>query len=103
MNRLAQLIKMYESDPSDEFLQYALAQEYAQQHQEEKAIQLYANLIERSPKYIATYYHYGSLLIGLNRKVEAKTVIEKGIDIAQQLRAFKDKGELEYLLMEIEE
>ena len=62
MERKAQLIAWLAESPKDNFLKYALATEFVAEGNDDKAGELFQQLITEEPNYYATYYHYGQLL-----------------------------------------
>lgn len=86
LSRLEKLLEFLKNEPEDEFLQYALATEYLRLNETDKALQYYETLVNKHPDYVGTYYHLGKLYEALNRKPDAITTYEKGMDIAKQKR-----------------
>jgi thioredoxin-like negative regulator of GroEL len=77
MDRLQHLLEFYDDDPDDAFTRFALAQEYLNRDEPEKALSFFEELVETDPDYaaIATY--------------------EAGIEVAREQRAQKDLSELQ--------
>jgi tetratricopeptide (TPR) repeat protein len=86
LSRLDKLLEFLKNEPEDEFLQYALATEYLRLNETDKALQYYENLVDKHPGYVGTYYHLGKLYEALNRKPDAISTYEKGMEIAKQKR-----------------
>ncbi|MEO6851573.1 MAG: tetratricopeptide repeat protein [Mucilaginibacter sp.] len=84
--RLEKLLDFLKNEPDDEFLQYALATEYLRLNDTEKALQYYETLVTKHPNYVGTYYHLGKLYEALDRKTEAISTYEKGMEIAKAMR-----------------
>jgi tetratricopeptide (TPR) repeat protein len=76
---LAKLRKLVALDENDPLSRFALGRKLFEEEQfEEAAIHLeFANT--RSPEHLATYNIYGQTLIKLNRKDDARRVLEEGI------------------------
>jgi len=85
-NRLEKLLEFLQNEPEDEFLLYALATEYLRLNETDKALQYYENLVNNHPDYIGTYYHLGKLYEALNRKADAISSYEKGMEVAKKKR-----------------
>jgi tetratricopeptide (TPR) repeat protein len=85
-SRLEKLLEFLQNEPNDEFLQYALATEYLRLNDTEKALQYYECLLKNHPDYVGTYYHLGKLYEALNRKGEAISTYEKGMETAKRKR-----------------
>ncbi|MGZ3750412.1 MAG: tetratricopeptide repeat protein [Mucilaginibacter sp.] len=86
LSRLEKLLEFLKNEPNDEFLQYALATEYLRLNETDKALKYYEGLVNNHPDYVGTYYHLGKLYEALNRKEEAISTYQKGMQIAGQKR-----------------
>ena len=86
ISRLDKLLEFIKNEPNDEFLKYALATEYLRLNQADKALGYYEDLINNHPNYTGTYYHLGKLYEALNRKAEAVSTYEKGMEITKEKR-----------------
>ncbi|HTK21466.1 MAG TPA: tetratricopeptide repeat protein [Mucilaginibacter sp.] len=86
LSRLEKLLEFLKNEPNDEFLQYALATEYLRLNDTEKALEYYENLVKNHPDYVGTYYHLGKLYEALNRKDDAISTYEKGMETAKRKR-----------------
>lgn len=86
ISRLEKLLEFLKNEPNDEFLQYALATEYLRLNETDKALQYYENLVTNHPDYVGTYYHLGKLYEALNRKPDAISAYEKGMEVAKSKR-----------------
>lgn len=85
-NRLEKLLEFLQNEPEDEFLLYALATEYLRLNETDKALQYYENLVNNHPDYVGTYYHLGKLYEALNRKPDAISTYERGMEVAKKKR-----------------
>jgi len=79
MNRIEQIKEMLIAHPGDSFLQHALALEYIKIEEDEKAKQLFQNLLQDDESYVGSYYHLAKLLERNDKMDEAKEVYERGI------------------------
>ena len=79
MNRIEQIKEMLIAHPGDSFLQHALALEYIKIEEDEKAKQLFQNLLQDDDSYVGSYYHLAKLLERNDRLDEAKEVYERGM------------------------
>ena len=86
LSRLDKLLEFLQNEPEDEFLQYALATEYLRLNETEKALEYYEKLVSKHPDYVGTYYHLGKLYEALNRKPDAISIYEKGMEVAKNKR-----------------
>ena len=84
MERMGKLLGLLQENPSDSFLQHALALEYIKQGDDEAARKLFEGLLKRDPSYIGSYYHLGKLFERNNNATEAIKWYEKGMDEARK-------------------
>ena len=95
-NRLNQLFALLETNPEDEFLNYALALEQIKLEADEKAATVFAKLYAIHPQYLPQYYHYGLCLARLGRTQEAGEVLRKGSTVAKSQHNSKTLAEIEF-------
>ncbi len=95
--RIKMLLEYLQDDPDDPFSRYALALEYMKSEAFEEAEKLFHSVHQKSPGYLANYYHYGRLLISLSRPVEAARIIEQGMAVAQEQNDLHTLNELKSL------
>jgi Tfp pilus assembly protein PilF len=62
MERIEKLKQFLSNNPTDSFLQHALALEYIKTGDDEEARKLFEEILNREPGYIGSYYHLGKLL-----------------------------------------
>jgi tetratricopeptide (TPR) repeat protein len=99
-NRLEKLLEFLQNEPEDEFLLYALATEYLRLNETDKALQYYQNLVDNHPDYVGTYYHLGKLYEALDRKPDAISTYEKGMEVAKRKRDNHAFSELQAIYRE---
>jgi len=85
-SRLDKLLEFLKNEPNDEFLKYALGTEYLRLNETNKALEYYEDLVNNHPDYVGTYYHLGKLYEALNRKPDAVSTYEKGMETAKKKR-----------------
>lgn len=102
MNRLEMLLEMQESNPDDEFLQYAIALEYKKNEQVVEAKKWLEKLVEEKPDYLACYYQLGKLYEEELENEAALETYKKGVEIAEKQSDKKTKGELEEAIFILE-
>lgn len=95
MDRLAMLQKMVESRPSDPFPRYGLAMELRKAGRTEEARQVFGQLVEEHPGYVATYLMFGNLLAEIGEHETAATIYARGIEAARQAGDTHAASELE--------
>jgi thioredoxin-like negative regulator of GroEL len=83
-SRKKKLEEMLQEDPTDPFLRYGLAMEYANEGKDNEALRIFAELIERSPDYVPAYMQAARTLVRLDRSDEARALYQKGIATARK-------------------
>lgn len=84
MDRISKLKEYLEANPTDSFLQHALALEYIKIGNDEDARRLFEEILNREPGYIGSYYHLAKLLERMEQTDEAIAVYEKGMEEAKK-------------------
>lgn len=103
MNRLEQMQKMVEQQPGDTFLRYAIALEYRSMGDFTRAISALRELRSLFPQYLPTYYPLTELLRDTGETEAATEVCEAGIRVAEDQQERKTAGELNSLLLNLED
>ena len=85
MSRLEQIEKMLAAEPEDVFLNFSLAMEYARAGRQEEAAGQFARVAELDGDYVAAYPQWANILIALERRSEAREVLNKGIAAAKRI------------------
>ena len=85
MDRLQRLREMLAQQPTDSFLNHALALEEIKLGNEATARTLFESILQRDPQYIGSYYHLGKLLERQGDETAAIEVFERGMEVAQKL------------------
>ncbi len=101
--RLLQLEALMASDPSDPFLPYAIAQEFASAQKWDEAATRLEAIYGQFPDYLATYYQWGMALIHLNELSKAMDVLQKGYTLANRQDEKKVANEIGALIEELED
>ncbi len=81
--RIAQLQQFLTTSPADQFLHHALALEFVKAGDEGEAERHFRQNLDRSPEYVATYYHLGRLLERTARADDAIQMYERGMMVAK--------------------
>ena len=84
MDRIAKLRELLQGNPSDSFLQHALALEYIKLGDDETARELLEGLLKNDPSYVGSYYHLGKLFERRHDTKEAIKWYEKGMEAAKK-------------------
>jgi Tfp pilus assembly protein PilF len=101
VDRISKLKEFLAANPTDSFLQHALALEYIKLGDDEQARGLFEGIISREPGYIGSYYHLAKLLERNDRTGEAIKVYEKGMEQAKRTGDNHAYGELKSAYEEI--
>lgn len=84
MDRIEKLQQFLSDNPTDSFLQHALALEYIKIGNEGEAKRIFEEILNREPGYIGSYYHLGKLLERNNEIDAAIKWYEKGMEEAKK-------------------
>jgi tetratricopeptide (TPR) repeat protein len=76
---------MLVDNPTDAFLRFALAKEHEKMQADEKAREIYQQLVDDQPDYVGTYYHLGKTLERLNQPAQAFSTYSTGMEICKRL------------------
>ncbi len=102
MARIDQLRSLLAADPSNRFVQYALAQEHAKTGDDDGAVLIYGEILSSDPDYQAAYYHLGKALERLSKPKEARAAYERGIRASFRTNDEHARSELQAALDEIQ-
>lgn len=102
-SRIEQLFTFLREDPQDPFPRYALALEYLKMNHLDEAEQQLAELMEKQPDYLATYFQLGKVLELKKNPKAAVGVYRKGIQVALQQNNRHTLGELQGALLNLED
>jgi len=94
INRLNSLLQFHSDDPTDSFVLYSLAQEYAKRGNVVESRKFYSILRETNNDYVGLYYHLGKLEESDKNHKEAIKVYDEGIAVAERLGDLHAKSEL---------
>lgn len=79
MDRIERLKEFLKANPTDSFVQHALALEYIKIGDDDTARQLFDSILQRDENYVGSYYHLGKLLERTGDSQGALAVYEKGM------------------------
>jgi tetratricopeptide (TPR) repeat protein len=94
MERIERIKEFLQANPTDSFLQHALALEYIKLGKDEDAKSLFETILMRDPAYVGSYYHLAKLLERNGSTEEAIKVYEKGMEEAKKTGETHAYGEL---------
>lgn len=100
--RIIRLKEMYSKDPTDQFVIYALAQEYLKSEEYKESISYFDLLKSINPDYVGLYYHLAAAHAALEDIEKAMAVYEEGIHIATQLKDLHALSELKNAKLNLE-
>lgn len=84
MDRLQRLRELLAQQPTDSFLNHALALEEIKLGNDSAARSLFETILQRDPDYIGSYYHLGKLLERKGDESAAIEVYERGMEAAKK-------------------
>ena len=87
--------------PENVMLRYSLGLEYLRAKRNAEAEREFLEAIRLKPDYSAAYRELGKVLTALERFDEAKSIFEKGLDVACQKGDLQTKREIEVFLSRI--
>lgn len=102
MDKIDQLKDLLNDDPSNSFIQFALAKEYEKLDNPTKALEYFDLLMNENPDYIGCYYHYAKCLETLNKVQRAKEIYALGITKALAINDVHSCSELRSALLNLE-
>ncbi len=85
-DRLAQLLRLVESEPNDAFLLYGVAQEHGRRGATDEAVRWYDRCLAADPNYCYAYFHKARTLEEANRTAEAVAALKLGLERARAVR-----------------
>ena len=101
MDRIAQLGKMLDADPSDTFVLYSLGQEHAKAGRHEEAVGYYEKCIEADAGEHYAYFHMARSLEAMGEDERAAEVLRTGLARATADGNQKAAGEIEAYLSQL--
>ena len=94
MERIEKLQQFLSNNPTDSFLQHALALEYIKIGNDAEARKIFEEILSREPGYVGSYYHLGKLLERNEEIDEAIKWYVKGMEEAKKAGENHAFGEL---------
>lgn len=83
MDRIAKLKAFLAANPTDSFVQHALALEYIKVGDDTTAKDLFESLLKNEPAYVGSYYHLAKLFERNGDEVNAIKTYEQGMEQAR--------------------
>lgn len=94
-NRIQKLKDFLSKDPTDLFLNHALALEYIKQGNTQAALEHFLKNLQTESGYVATYYHLGKLYELIKQPQNAIETYENGMVIAKKNNDMHSYNELQ--------
>jgi tetratricopeptide (TPR) repeat protein len=88
------------ANPNDAFARYGLAMECTSKGDTPAALKHYASLLTTHPDYVPAYYQYGTLLLRLGKKDQARKILSDGVAAARKAGNSHAQSEMEAALAE---
>jgi len=101
--RLEFLQETLAAAPDNTFVRYGLAMELQNAGQPNEAWQNFEYLLTRHPEYSPTYFQAAMMLLKLNRREEARQVLQKGIETTAMQGNAHAQSELRAALDDLEQ
>jgi len=89
------------ANPNDAFTRYALAVECANQGDQPAAVDHFRQLLSAHPEYVPGYFHYGQLLVRMQRIEEAREILAAGVEAAHKKGDSHARDEMAAALREL--
>jgi tetratricopeptide (TPR) repeat protein len=83
------------ADPADSFSRYALALELEKAGLAAEATAQLQEVIARDANYVAAYYHLGRMLARASHPEAARTIYERGLEVAAKAGDQKTRSEIQ--------
>lgn len=93
MGRFEKLKELMKENPTDNFLRHALALEYIKAGDDEKAKNIFEEILNESPDYTGSYYHLAKLMERMDETDLAVQWYKKGLEatrLAGDTHAFSE-------------
>ena len=100
-SRIEALRSILGASPENCFVRYGLAQEHVKAGDDAAALDEFARILEIDSSYQAAYYHSGKAYQRLGRLDEARSVFQRGVEVAAANGDLHARGELEAALSEL--
>jgi Flp pilus assembly protein TadD len=84
MDRLALLRQFVAKQPDDPFARYGLAMELVARGDLAEACQVFQDLVDKQPDYVATYLMYGNALAAAGDAARAAEVYRLGVEVSER-------------------
>lgn len=97
-SRRSRIESMLALEPTDQFLRYSLAMEFAKEGDHDRSLSGLRELQNDAPPYVPAYFMAAQQLVELNRIAEARDALRRGIEEARSQGNSHAAGEMSELL-----
>jgi predicted Zn-dependent protease len=101
MPSMQQLQALLAKEPSDLFLNFALAMELAKNNRTDDSVAQFDKVLELDPRYLPAHFQKGRTLLAAGRRDEAKATLQAGIAAAQAAGDGHARDEMTELLQSL--
>ncbi|MEI6021842.1 MAG: hypothetical protein WCR21_12000 [Bacteroidota bacterium] len=101
--RIDALLGMLAQEPEDEFLNYALGLEYANNNSFDLAEVQFQKVLKNNAAYIAAYYQLGQLYVAKNNRESALKIFQQGLQVAKNQKNNKAMNEISEAIFLLED
>lgn len=101
--RIDALLGMLAQEPEDEFLNYALGLEYANNKSFDLAEVQFQKVLKNNAAYIAAYYQLGQLYVAKNNRESALKIFQQGLQVAKNQKNNKAMNEISEAIFLLED
>jgi tetratricopeptide (TPR) repeat protein len=102
-SRVAALKEILDANPEDAFARYALGLEYSGAGETDAALTEFQRLLAAHPDYTNGYFMAAQTLARAERKEEAQSLLQQGIECARRTQNQHALAEMEAMLDELEQ
>jgi len=82
MDRLSVLRQFVAKSPADPFARYGLAMELVSRGELDEACQVFQELVDSNPDYVATYLMFGNALAAIEQRERAAAMYRQGAEVS---------------------
>lgn len=102
LSRLERLLELYQINPQDSFVLFALGKEFEGKDDPDQALHFYNALQSLDPNYVGLYYHLGKLYERLNQHEKALEAYNRGLEVAHNAHDAHAASELQGAKLNLE-
>jgi tetratricopeptide (TPR) repeat protein len=100
-SRIETLREMLEKEPKDSFTRYAIGLEYMSLKEIDNAVIIFEEIIHTAPGYLPVYYQLGKAYEQRGETEKARTMYQRGIELAAEVNEIHTMDELQQALEDL--